>query len=97
MGGGRHRGVHMTVLIIEAGCYTVKPEPRTTTYSTHTTAEDPDQTAGAAIWLLLPILHLQPPLAQRPLGVSLNANSSTEVRASWPSPAHFESLLRAFL
>ena len=48
-GGGRHRGVHMTVLIIKAGCYTVKLEPRTTTYSTHTTAEDPDQTAGAAI------------------------------------------------
>ena len=48
-GGGRHRGVHMTVLIIKAGCSTVKLEPRTTTYSTHTTAEDPDQTAEAAI------------------------------------------------
>ena len=48
-GGGRYRGVHMTVLIIRAGFYTVKPEPRTTTYSTHTTAEDPDQTAEAAI------------------------------------------------
>ena len=48
-GGGRHRGVHMSVLIIKAGCYTVKREPRTTTYSTRTTAEDPDQTAGAAI------------------------------------------------